>query len=325
MPEARRTRRTGRRPRPRTAPRPCKVRRRRGGRGRSCRWPWSWATCPSGGRRRRPAAATIGDAQLRAGLARHRRPAPRRGSRSTPSTRRSRARPRHWPRPPTAASTWARRRASCSRCAVLPAAAQRGRSACTPAARSACKEKKSGHVVLRRSTRRASPSSSASGQGRARRSARTLSPPRPTSTSSSRAAPASSPRPSVGTTVVGTFELQSGSSDRPAAALPTHDARSSAPRTSDSGPDSGDNNNCRWPISAPSWTGSPTTASSSTPSPSRRSSGRSRSRAAPTARSQPAGPGADPERLDPRARRRTPSPAATTGNAARAPTATPRR
>ena len=56
-----------------------------------------------------------------------------------------------------------------------------------------------------------------------------------------------------GTTVVGTFELQSGSSvGKPPVATTTPFVCNTG---ADSGADSGVNDNCRWPISAPSWTG----------------------------------------------------------------------
>ncbi len=57
----------------------------------------------------------------------------------------------------------------------------------------------------------------------------------------------------LGGAVVGTFELQSGSSiGQPSVADHTPFACNSS---SDSGPDSGVRDNCRWPVSAPSWTG----------------------------------------------------------------------
>jgi hypothetical protein len=57
----------------------------------------------------------------------------------------------------------------------------------------------------------------------------------------------------LGGSVVGTYELQSGSSigTPPVADHPPFECNS----PSDSGPDSGVNDNCRWPVSAPSWTG----------------------------------------------------------------------
>ena len=57
----------------------------------------------------------------------------------------------------------------------------------------------------------------------------------------------------LGGVVVGTYEVQSGSSiGKPTVADHTPFACTSS---SDSGPDSGVNDNCRWPVSAPSWTG----------------------------------------------------------------------
>jgi len=57
----------------------------------------------------------------------------------------------------------------------------------------------------------------------------------------------------LGATVVGTYELQSGSSiGKPPVA---DHAPFTCNSSSDSGPDSGVNDNCRWPVSAPSWLG----------------------------------------------------------------------
>jgi hypothetical protein len=57
-----------------------------------------------------------------------------------------------------------------------------------------------------------------------------------------------------GTTVVGTFELQSGNSVGLSPPLATT-APFVCTGRADSGPDSGPSDNCRWPISAPSWLG----------------------------------------------------------------------
>ncbi len=57
-----------------------------------------------------------------------------------------------------------------------------------------------------------------------------------------------------GTTVVGTFELQSGNSVGLSPPLATT-APFVCTGRADSGPDSGASDNCRWPISAPSWLG----------------------------------------------------------------------
>lgn len=62
----------------------------------------------------------------------------------------------------------------------------------------------------------------------------------------------------LGGTTVGYFELQSGSTIGTTAPLPgavTPDAIFPCNDAADSGPDSGPNDNCRWPISAPSWLG----------------------------------------------------------------------
>lgn len=62
-----------------------------------------------------------------------------------------------------------------------------------------------------------------------------------------------------GSTTVGRFELRSGSTITTPASLPGGPVPAANVWTcnnpSDSGPDSGTNNNCRWEISAPSWTG----------------------------------------------------------------------
>lgn len=62
-----------------------------------------------------------------------------------------------------------------------------------------------------------------------------------------------------GTTTVGRYELRSGSSILTPAPLPGGAVPAAnvwqCNNPADSGPDSGTNNNCRWEISAPSWTG----------------------------------------------------------------------
>lgn len=61
-----------------------------------------------------------------------------------------------------------------------------------------------------------------------------------------------------GDAVVGRFELRSGSSITSPVPLPggvTADAVFNCSTSADSGPDSGVNDNCRWPVSSPSWLG----------------------------------------------------------------------
>lgn len=66
---------------------------------------------------------------------------------------------------------------------------------------------------------------------------------------------------SRGGTTVGRYELRSGSSITTPAALPGGPVGAAnvwqCNNPADSGPDSGTNNNCRWEISAPTWTGIP--------------------------------------------------------------------
>jgi len=66
-----------------------------------------------------------------------------------------------------------------------------------------------------------------------------------------------------GGVTVGRYELRSGSTINTPSAIPPalggpvtdKDARQTCNNPADSGPDSGTNNNCRWQISAPTWTG----------------------------------------------------------------------
>ena len=102
------------------------------------------------------------------------------------------------------------------------------------------------------------------------------------STSRSRATPGSGPNLFDGSTPVGSFELQSGSS----IGKPTNvgaEIPSSRAASVDSGPDSGSGDNCRWIIDSKTVSG----ADFTTIDADRRSSGRSRSREAATGVPQP--------------------------------------
>ncbi len=183
------------------------------------------------------------------------------------------------------------------------------------------KEKKSGTSCYQVNAPSASRSSSASARECAPRSARTPSPRAAYLDVELKGSARVLATAKLGSTVVGTYEVQSGSS----IGLPTPADHTPfvCTSSSDSGPDSGINDNCRWPISAPSWLGADDgvnfdtlTLKAARRVVHRRGRGRRRRR--------PAGPGAHPQRLDPRDRRPTPSPAVTPATRS-PPTATPPR